>query len=465
MKSFLQRFLPWLFGKPAPRRATGHVASAPAAERRAPLPSADVEAKTASELTDISARRPLIASSGAVAGFEFRIGEDVARHLKRQSDAYARSARVAALLTAAYGIGQTGRIGFARMPAWWLVHAAEANVGPGVLIGLESMPSVVPIPQSSAAIEQAVLILRAKGVRVGWEPDFDGHMLPDFVMLRQGASAMSTLLDSIHTWPATWQSLPILVTDISDVEELEMALYNGVTYACGVLDRDAVSATAAAQSPVPPEVRRVSLLLNQLVAGADTAVIVDEIKGDVGLSYRLLRLINNSSYAQLGSHASVEQAVLLLGRYELYRWLSMLLVEFAGSRKVASALQELTLWRSRLMELVAIEKHENAPDQFFTLGLASMLGQLLKISQAEVVSTLNLPAPASQALLEGTGPWQPYLAMAQHLEARTPDLTVELAPHFRDTARLLMLSDQAWHWAAEQTALSNAPANPSGVTA
>ncbi len=455
MKSFLQRCLPWLFGKPAPRRPTAH--AAPAAERRAPLPSADEDEKAASELTAICARRPLIASSGAVAGFEFRIGEDVARHLKRQSDAYARSARVAALLTAAYGIGQTGRIGFARMPAAWLVHATEADVGPGVLIGLESMPSVVPIPQSSAAIERAVLMLRAKGVRVGWEPDFDGHILPDFVMLRQGASTMSTLLDSIHTWPAAWQSLPILVTDISDVEELEMALYNGVTYACGVLDREASPSDTASQQPVPPEVRRVGLLLNQLVAGADTAVIVDEIKGDIGLSYRLLRLINNANFAQLGSHASVEQAVLLLGRYELYRWLSMLLVEFAGSRKAASALQELTLWRSRLLELVAIEKHENAPDQFFTLGLASMLGQLLKISQAEVVSTLNLPAPARQALLDHSGPWQPYLEMAQRLEARTLDLTAELAPQFRDTARLLMLSDQAWHWAAEQTAHGNTP--------
>lgn len=455
MKSFLQRSLPWLFGKPAPVRpaARGAPAPAPAAERRASQPPADDEAKAASELAAISARRPLIASNGAVAGFEFRIGEDVARHLKRQSDAYARSARVAALLAAAYGIGQTGRIGFARMPAPWLVHATEADVGPGVLIGLESMPSAVPIPQSSAAIEQAALVLRAKGVKVGWEPDFDSRLRPDFVMLRQGASAMSTLLDSIGTWPPAWQGLPILVTDICDVEELEMALYNGVTYVCGVLDRDAGSSDPANQQPVPPEVRRVGVLLNQLVAGADTAVIVDEIKGDIGLSYRLLRLINNASYAQLGSYASVEQAVLLLGRYELYRWLSMLLVEFAGSRRAASALQETTLWRSRLLELVAIENHENAPDQFFTLGLASMLGQLLKISQAEVVSTLNLPEPARQALLERTGPWQPYLEMAQRLEARTLDLTVELAPQFRDTARLLMLSDQAWHWAAEQTTL------------
>lgn len=457
MKSFLQRSLPWLFGKPAPVRPTVRGASAPAGERRVPLPSADDEAKAASELAAISARRPLIASTGAVAGFEFRIGEDVARHLKRQSDAYARSARVAALLAAAYGIGQTRRIGFARMPATWLVHATEADVGPGVLIGLESMPSAVPIPQSSAAIDQAVLMLRAKGVKVGWEPDFGGLLLPDFVMLRQGASAMSILLDSIGTWPPAWQGLPILVTDICDVEELEMALYNGVTYVCGVLDRDTASSDPANQKLVPPEVRRVGLLLNQLVAGADTAVIVDEIKGDIGLSYRLLRLINNASYAQLGSYASVEQAVLLLGRYELYRWLSMLLVEFAGSRRAASALQETTLWRSRLLELVAIENHENAPDQFFTLGLASMLGQLLKISQAEVISTLNLPAFASQALLDHSGPWQPYLELAQRLDARTLDLTVELAPQFRDTARLLMLSDKAWHWAAEQTAHGDAP--------
>ncbi len=465
MKSFLQRWLPWLSGKPQPAPLTARAARTPAPERRAPMPSADDEAKADSELAAISARRPLIASSGAVAGFEFRIGEDVARHVKRRSDAYARSARVDALLTAAYGIGQTGRIGFARMPAQWLVHATEADIEPGVLIGLESMPSVLPIPQSSAAIEQAVLMLRAKGVQVGWEPDFDGRIQPDFVMLRQGASAMSTLLDSIGTWPAAWQGLPILVTDIGDVEELEMALYNGVTYACGVLDRDTGSGGPSKQQPVPPEVRRVGLLLNQLVAGADTAVIVDEIKGDIGLSYRLLRLINNASYAQLGSHASVEQAVLLLGRYELYRWLSMLLVEFAGSRMAASALKELTLWRSRLLELMAMEKHESAPDQFFTLGLASMLGQLLNISEAEVVSTLNLPPLARQALLERAGPWYAYLQMAKRLEARPFDLTVTLAPLFSDTARLLMLSDQAWHWATEQATQGNAPTSRSSVTA
>lgn len=425
----------------------------PGAERRALTPPEQAQARTNAEVTAIGARRPLIAADGSVAGFEFRINEDMARYLKRNTDAQARADRVAALLTAAQAIGQTGRIGFARMPAPWLVHAAQAELGAGVMIGLESMPAVVPIPQSSAAIEQAAMALRAKGVKVGWGPDFDARIPPDFVLLRQGANAMSTLLETRNSWPPAWQALPVVVTDISDVEELEMALYNGVTYACGVLDRD--SAPAANTSPVPPQIQRIGLLLNQLVAGADTAVIVDEIKGDIGLSYRLLRLIHNASYAQLGSHASVEQAVLLLGRYELYRWLSMLLVDFAGSRKVASALQEATLWRSRLLELIAAEKHLATPDQFFTLGLASRLGQLLQISDSEVADTLNLPAPARQALLERAGPWHPYLDLVLRLEAHILDLTVELSPLFRDTARLLMLSDQAWRWAAQQMALGS----------
>jgi EAL and modified HD-GYP domain-containing signal transduction protein len=457
VKSFLQRWLPSVFGKKTHRRRTASIAPPHAAERRAPGPTTGDDVQATSGLAAISARRPLISSAGAVAGFEFRIGEDMARHLKRQTDAHARTARVAALLTSAYAVVQTDRIGFARMPAQWLVHAADAQVGPGVLIGLETTPADAPASGTMAAIEQAVLALRAKGVQVGWGPEFGAKILPDFALLRQGAHAMSTLLDSKTTWPAEWQGLPVLVTDIGNVEELEMALYNGVTYACGALDHEVAPAEPAARHAVPPEVRRVGLLLNQLASGADTAVIVGAIKGDVGLSYRLLRLINKASYAQLGGHASVEQAVLLLGRYELYRWLSMLLVQFAGSRKVSSALQEMTLWRSRLLELMAIDQQETSPDQFFTLGLASMLGQILKISEAEVASTINLAAYASQALLEHSGPWHPYLEMVKRLEARTLDLTAELAPQFSDTARLLMLSDLAWRWAAEQTPHIDSP--------
>lgn len=445
-KAFFQRWLSWIF------RTDAHGLVQPEVERRVTGPLADDDAQAISELAAIGSRRPLVSAAGAVVGFELRIGEEVAQQLKRQSDAYARTARVEALLVSAHVIAHTGRLGFARMPASWLVHASGGDVGPDVLIGLESHPAMPADPRVVADIEQAVLALRAKGAKVGWEPEFATTTKPDFVLLRQGAKSMSVLLDTIPTWPPKLHGLPVLVTDICNVEELEMALYYGVTYACGVLDRDAEAAEPAVKHTVAPEVRRVGLLLNQLVSGADTAVVVGHIKGDVGLSYRLLSRINSASYAQLGNCASVEQAVLLLGRYELYRWLSMLLVQFAGSRKACSALQEMTLWRSRLLELMAIELHEDAPDQFFTLGLASRLGPLLKVSQTEVADMLNLPALARQALLEHAGPWYAYLQVAKHIETRTLDQSAELVAKFGSTARLMPLSDQAWRWVAEQTA-------------
>lgn len=452
MTSFLQRWLPWIFGKVIDRPSSAPAPSTAPVERRAPSLSTGDDAQASAELVAISARRPLISSAGAVVGFEFRIGEGAARNLKRQTDAHARGHRVAALFASAHLIVQSGRIGFVRMPAQWLMHALDAEVGAGILIGLESTSAYVTAHYTTIAVEDAVLALRAKGVQVGWEVEFGAKVLPDFVMLRQGANAMSTLLDSMSAWPPELRGLPVLVTDIWNVEELEMALYNGVAYACGALDRKESTSEPSAKQPVPPEVRRVGLLLSQLVSGVDTDVIVGHIKGDVGLSYRLLSRVNSASYAQLGSCASVEQAVLMLGRYELYRWLSMLLVQFAGSRRASSALQEMALWRSRMLELLAIENHEAVSDQFFTLGLASMLGLILKISQAEVVSALNLPPWASQALLEQGGPWFPYLQIVTRVEAHTLDQSADLAAQFGGTARLLALSDQAWRWAAEQAA-------------
>ena len=47
-----------------------------------------------------------------------------------------------------------------------------------------------------------------------------------------------------------------------------------------------------------PEARRIGYLLNLLVTGAETGSIVREIKGDVSLSYRLLKRLNSASFAQ-----------------------------------------------------------------------------------------------------------------------------------------------------------------------
>lgn len=335
------------------------------------------------------------------------------------------------------------------MPIDWMVYVTDVSCAAGAWVGIEQAP---PSAQARDLMETAadlVLQLRMAGVKVGWDITLMPDQTPDFVMLHQGPDPMSTLLEATKTWPPSFRDIPTLVTDVARIEDVELALSSGISYACGALAPPAQPLSPADTLPLPPEVRRVGQLLNQLVIGTDTAVIVSDIKSDVGLSYRLLRRINSASFAQLHAEASVDQAVLMLGRNELYRWLSLLLVQFAGKRKASSALQEITLWRSRLLELLAQENKEPVPGQLFTLGLASMLGSLLKISQDDVVSTLNLPAPARQALLDQAGPWHIYLHMALLVQTQSLGEHSELAEPFGGVERVMTLADDAWAWAWE----------------
>ena len=444
MRSFLHRLSQKFFGQgPKPSPSTPKAQPKPASERRA----ARNEGGAVAALVAVGARRPLIASDGAIAGFEFCIDDEILRRLRRRTDHRGRAAYVSAVLTSARLMAQTGRIGFARVPIDWLVHVTDVSCAAGAWLGIEPAAPEHQEAEHLQTIAQLVPQLRAVGAKVGWDVAFGLALTPDFLLLNQGAAPMPVLLEAVNTWPPAFKTLPMLVTDIAKVDDLELALSSGISYACGALAPTMVGANSADVRPIPPEIHRVGQLLNQLVIGTETSVIVSDIKSDVGLSYRLLRRMNSASFAQLSAEASIDQAVLMLGRNELYRLLSLLLVQFAGKRKVSSALQEVALWRSRLMELLAIENHEPVPSQIFTLGLASMLGPLLKISLPDVISTLNLPAPARQALLEHTGPWNAYLQMALQIEAQSLQDNDALAVHFGGVARVMELADEAWAWA------------------
>lgn len=454
MKTFLQRVLPGVFGEEADRRKAPRALATD--RRQAPPPvlakgraaaTQAAEAAAAAALVAVGARRPLIAASGEIVGFEFRVSGGMQQRLKRRTDYRGQAAHVSAVLTSARLMAQTERIGLARVPAEWLVHATEFEDAAGAWVGVELPGGANSPPALLQATVLAVQQLRQAGAKVGWEIHAGLDLAPDFVLLSQADLPMAAVLEAVRALPLAARAVPALVTDVATVEDLELALHRGLNYACGALAPSGVAPDAKDLLPVPPEVARVGQLLKQLVTGADTAQIVRELKSDVGLSYRLLRRINSAMFAHLEASASIDQAVMLLGRNELYRWLSMLLVQFAGRRKVSSALQEITLWRSRLLELLALQAKEEQPGQFFTLGLASMLGAILKISLLDVVDTLSLPDAARQALLEQAGPWYPCLQMVFQVEAHGVAEAPELADRFGGAERVLALSDEAWAWA------------------
>lgn len=452
----MMRAFAWLgrLGRGAARPPAAPADSSAAPTTRAPQPNdaalapADAAAQAADhEAPAFGARRPLLASSGEVAGFEFRLAESVEKRMLARADAVSHSAHLIALLSAVRPTVESGRIGLVSVPAAMLEREPVAT---GVPAG--AMLLVDALDPASVAQRSAIEGLRARGVKVGLALELDaaGHAPEiaddaDFAVLAVGDSGIDGLLVQAAAWHAARPDRPIVAIDLPDIEAIERALKQDVAYASGRVD---AHGAAREIKPLKAGAQRICKMLNDVVLDRDTALIAADIRADVGLSYRMLRYVNSPALGLGRRVESIEQAMTVLGRNELYRWLSVLLLGAGDGRRASRALQEISLARARLLELLARERGD-APDSLFTVGLLSLLDAMLQVPLDKALQPLNLGESARDALLAQAGPWQPYLALAAALERHDTEAIESLADGFGGAERVLKLSDQAWRWAAE----------------
>ncbi len=455
VKSFFQR---WISGTPDPgertRTSSPELAPGALADTTAGAATGSASPGTQPAWTGTGARRPVIADTGAVIGYEFCLPPLVMKRLEKATEQAVKSAYIATVLASASLSAKSGKMGFARIPAHLVGPDMVVQDCAGVWVALECAPDAARDklqPQHLAAFVHRVRQARAK---VGWNaPTGSSGMdvAPDFVLLLQGQSSISGLVGEFAARPQAFKGLPALATDLGSEEDLEAALLGGISYVCGAFQRNATPAPGALRQRVPPDVIRLVNLMHLLQTDAELAALVNDIKGDVGLSYRLLSVMKGATYANHSAGLNIEQTVLTLGRNELHRILSIMLLRYTGARKVSSALEVIALWRARLLELLATERDEASPGHFFTLGLVSMLGSILKQDLSDVVEKLSLADPAKQALLSLEGPWSPYLRVAMEVEGQTLDSSGLHLADFGGADRISALSDTAWDWAEQQS--------------
>ncbi len=432
--SLLRRLRP----APAPK-ASAEARPSPKVEAQ----SIDAPAADAPTAVTYGVRRPLISAKGDIAGFEFRLSASTQRRLLERVDATVRSAHTAALLTAMRLTAQTGRLAFAELRGDWLRgEDLPKLMTRGIVIGLSDVTADEGWADCAAR-------LRTSGARLGWSERPATTVAPDFRLVRLTEHAFVDVPAIVQRWRAQRPGAPLVVTEAASIDDLEAALRAGAHYASGEMSASADNGTA---QPLPPQVLRVHRLLQHLGREAGVQQLSEEIKADVALTYRLLRFANSAAVGASREIESIEQAIMLLGRNELHRWLAIMLINSADGRPAARALQEIALARAQLLEALAREHGDPRPDGFFTLGLASMLGVLLQMPLARAIEPLRLPEPALQALLESRGPWRPHLELALLLERHKANAAEAPALAFGGIDRVLELADHAWAWAAASTA-------------
>ncbi|AGX88672.1 EAL and HDOD domain-containing protein [Candidatus Symbiobacter mobilis] len=159
-------------------------------------------------------------------------------------------------------------------------------------------------------------------------------------------------------------------------------------------------------------------LVQLVVADADTRDIEDVFRQDPALSYHLLRLVNSVGMGAGRQITSFSQAILMLGRQQLRRWLNLMLFSASHEDHRSAMLPTRVTWRSRLMELLAREAGMDRSDQdlAFMTGMFSMLGFLFGSPLPDVLATLPLHETLVAAVLRQEGELGQLLALVQSYE-------------------------------------------------
>jgi c-di-GMP phosphodiesterase len=175
-------------------------------------------------------------------------------------------------------------------------------------------------------------------------------------------------------------------------------------------------------------------LMSLIASDADDAAIEHAIKMDVSLGLNLLRLVNTPA---VSSHRidSLRQALMVMGRSHLQRWLQVLL--YSESKHIGPVIVPLltqAATRGRLMELLAQGVHPSnrgMADTAFTVGIMSLMEALFSVPMKDILATLPVAEEVHQALLERSGFFGRMLALTEHLEKDGRKLT-SLTPSLRE---------------------------------
>jgi c-di-GMP phosphodiesterase len=161
-------------------------------------------------------------------------------------------------------------------------------------------------------------------------------------------------------------------------------------------------------------------LMAQILSDADSADIERSIKQDASLGLTLLRLVNTPAAGVPQRIDSIGQALLVLGRRQLQRWLQILLYADTGkSRAAASPLLALAATRGRLLELMAAKirpNNRNMAEIAFTVGIMSLMDALFGLPMERILTELSVTDEVRAALLSREGIYGDMLKLAESVE-------------------------------------------------
>ena len=222
---------------------------------------------------------------------------------------------------------------------------------------------------------------------------------------------------------------------VRTVADMEASFGRGAHAVLGWPIDDAINATAARSGrPVAqPDLQVIVELIHRVDNEEPIEKLENTLKRDPSLAFKLLRYINSPAFGLRVEISSFRHAIMLLGYQRLKRWLALLLATASKDVNLRPVMFAAVRRGLLMEELVAGSGDEEMRNEVFICGVFSLLDRMFGESFAKLLGSIPVPERVYQALVNDTGPFQPYLAMVRAAEG-------ESVFEYRDAAERLLMS-------------------------
>lgn len=191
--------------------------------------------------------------------------------------------------------------------------------------------------------------------------------------------------------------IKFLAEKVETREEYQLALEMGYQLFQGYFFSKPVIIKSKEVDSINVNIFRILELLND--DEPDYQRMTEIIETDIGLAYKLLRLVNSVFYGTTNEIQSIKRALVHLGIKEIKKWIYILMLKDIQVVE-NNELIKTCLIRAKLMEMLAEYMGEiDAKSDYFLTGMFSSIDVLLNRDMEEIINEISISDEVKTALL------------------------------------------------------------------
>lgn len=221
----------------------------------------------------------------------------------------------------------------------------------------------------------------------------------------------------------------LLAEKIETDEDYEEAISNGYSYFQGFYFSKPIMILG---KDIP--LRNIScfnIMVELLNDEFDVDKVEAIIKSDVAISYKLMKFLNSATFSFVQRISSIKQAIMLLGRKELKKWLALIVIsemQNGNDEEITNS----TIIRGRFCELIQSELNPKKGSLAFMVGLFSNLDAFMQKKMDELVDELPIEEEIKRALVGEENELRNILNLVQAYEK----MNIKLIEHFSKVLKI-----------------------------